>query len=224
MKNILVLFGSLLFCQNVFATTWSVDSVLSGGDGGFGYSSMHDATGASPMSGTELVEITSASGTYNDVSGALSLVLGLSNLDNMTLMGNLKFVAGILSIDSSLTYSGLANLAALTLSDTDTLDSHETLDASGSFGFRGEKVCCSGSLAPNSFKPVGDLSYLTLWGADYGVGDFVNDGGLYTGSKIGMDLRLELSPVPVPAAFYLFGSALLGLIGWRRRNLGATAS
>jgi hypothetical protein len=66
----------------------------------------------------------------------------------------------------------------------------------------------------------GGLHYLTLWGADYDVGIF--DRGDYTGSIIGMDVRLGLSEVPVPAAIYLFASSLLGLAAWRRRNLVAT--
>ena len=216
MKKALLLFGFLLFCDNVFATTWSVDSVLSGSDGGFGFSSMHQANDNSPMSGSKLVDITSASGSYDDVSGALNLLLGLSNSDSMTLAGNLLFdVAGILDSDSSLNYSGLTNLAA------SPFGSANSLGASGSFGFLGQDVCCSGNYDPNSFKPVNNtvgLNYLTLWGADYGGGVFLGD---YTGSIVGMDIRLELSQVPVPAAVWLFGTALLGLVGFSKRRKAA---
>ena len=218
MKKVLVLFGSLLFCHNVFATTWSVDNVLNGGDGEFDFSSLYQANDNSPMSGSKLVDITSASGSYDDVSGALNLMLGLSNSDSLTLAGNLLFdVAGILDSDSSLNYSGLTNLAASPFGSTNTLG------ASGSFGFLGQDVCCSGNYDPNSFKPVNNtvgLNYLTLWGADYGGGVF---GGDYTGSIVGMNLRLELSDVsvpavPVPAAVWLFGTALIGLMGFGKRK------
>jgi hypothetical protein len=215
MKKALVLFGSLLFCHNVFATTWGVENVLHGSDGGFGFSSMHQANDSTPMSGSILVNIDSASGSYDDVSGALNLVLGLSNSDSVTLIGTLFFdVAGILASDSSLNYSGLTNLAA------STFGTSNSLGASGSFGFLGQDVCCSGSHDPNSFQPAsGGLNYLTLWGADYGDGTFL---GNYNGSIVGMDLRLELSevpvPTPVPAAVWLFGTALIGFVGMSRRR------
>jgi len=37
---------------------------------------------------------------------------------------------------------------------------------------------------------------------------------------LGLDLRLELTPsaVPIPAAVWLFGSGLLGLVGVMRRR------
>jgi hypothetical protein len=209
-------FIAAMFCSDASqATIWNVTDVLSGNDGGFGYSSLHKANDSSPMSGSKLADITSASGSYDDVNGALSLVLGLSNSDSVTLTGTLFFdVAGTLGSDSSLNYSGLTNLAA------STFGTSNSLGASGSFGFLGQDVCCSGSYDPNSFQPVtADLNYLTLWGADYGGGTFL---GNYTGSIVGMDLRLELSevpvPTPVPAAVWLFGTALIGFVGMSRRR------
>jgi hypothetical protein len=213
MKKILVPLGAMLICQSANATIWNVDKVISGSDGGFGFSSLHQANDNTPMSGNKLVDIGSASGSYDDVSGDLELFLGLSNNDSLTLAGNLLFGAnGFLSSNSRLSYSGLANLAG------STFGTANSLDASGSIGFLGMDVCCNGNYDPNSFKPVingGGLHYLSLWGADYGGGAF---SGSYTGSKIGTDMRLEMSAVPVPSAIYLFGSALLGLVGWRRRN------
>ena len=217
MKKLFTLLTVLLFCQNANATLWQVDNVSTGSDGGFAFSTLHEANDDSPMTGPELVDITSASGSYDDVSGALNLVLGLSNTDNMMFMGTMLFSnGGFLSIDSSLSYTGLTNLAASTYGVTNILG------ASGTFGFLGGDVCCTGNYDPNSFQAVtngGGLHYLTLWGADYGPGNFLGD---YTGSIVGMDVRLELSEVPVPAAIYLFASSLLGLAAWRRRSLVAT--
>ncbi len=214
MKNSLVLLFAMLICQNVNATLWNVDNVLSGTDGGFGFSSLHEANDSTPMSGANLTDVITASGSYDDVSGALNMVFGLSNSDSLTLSGNLLFGAsGFLASDSSLSYSGLNNLSASAFGVANSLG------ASGSIGYLGKDVCCNGNYDPNSFMPVingSGLQYLSLWGADYGGGNFL---GSYNGSIVGIDLRLELSPVPVPAAIYLFGSALLGLAGWRRRSL-----
>ena len=69
--------------------------------------------------------------------------------------------------------------------------------------------------APNSFLSDGlGGRILTLWGAD----GFTN--GEYSGSNIGLDLRVHLSAVPLPAALPLFGTGLgiMGFIGWRRKR------
>jgi hypothetical protein len=221
MKKLFTLLTVLLFCQNANATLWQVDNVSTGSDGGLGFSSLHEANDDSPMTGDKLVDITSASGSYDDVSGALNLVLALSNTDNMTFMGTMLFNNGgindgFLTSDSSLSYTSLDILAASAFGVANSLG------ASGTFGFLGGDVCCTGSYDPNSFQAVtngGGLHYLTLWGADYGGGTFL---GNYTDSIVGMDIRLELSEVPVPAAIYLFASSLLGLAAWRRRSLVAT--
>jgi len=62
-----------------------------------------------------------------------------------------------------------------------------------------------------------------LWGAD----GFNITNGEYSGSNIGLDLRVHLSPVPLPAALPLFGTGLgiMGFIAWRRkRRMAAEAT
>jgi hypothetical protein len=111
-----------------------------------------------------------------------------------------------------LEYSGLDNIAA-SVWGTSAL-----LSSAGTFGFLPGDICggCGGSNGPNSFTQAGGgLTYLTLWGADFGSSTW---GGDYDGSKIGMDLRLEMSVVPVPAAIWLFGTALIGFVGMSRRR------
>ena len=71
-----------------------------------------------------------------------------------------------------------------------------------------------GSADPNSFKTsgVGDSLYMTLWGAD---GFNITGTGIdaYNNSIIGMDFRVELSQVPLPAAFWLFAPVIIGFAG-----------
>ena len=207
-------FIAVLLCSGTSqATIWTITDALSGSDGGFGFSSLHRADDNSPMTGANIATVDSASGTYNDVSGELLLTLGLSNADIMSVNGTLVFDAsGDLDVDSQVAYSGLTNLAVTWggIGVTDT----------GNLGYMDGDVCCGGSFDPNSFSPtgVGDLHYMTLWGADFGGANF---NGSYSGSSFGMDLRLELSAVPVPAAVYLFGTAMLGLFGFKsRKNKG----
>ncbi len=76
-------------------------------------------------------------------------------------------------------------------------------------------VICSGSNCTGSFSTSdGPLSYTGV----------VNDIGLSmsftlsAGDTASFDTRFEIQPVPVPAALWLFGSGLLGLIGMARRS------
>jgi hypothetical protein len=79
--------------------------------------------------------------------------------------------------------------------------------------FNNSIACCSAaSSAPNAF----DGALMSLWGADF------NGPGITTSvvaaPLLGLDLRIELQPVPVPAAVWLFGNDLLGLAGIARRR------
>jgi hypothetical protein len=220
MTRTILLISSLLFFGNASATLWQIDNVLSGTDQGFGFSSLHKANDSTPMSGSELAKIQnlSFSGTFNDVSGAADFVLGLDNGDNLSLAGNLLFAGfGDMSGNSTLAYSGLTNLAA------STWGTSVGLSSSGTFGFLPGGICggCGGANGPNSFTQTGGgLTYLTLWGADFGSSTFGSPTP-YEGSKIGMDVRLEMSAVPVPAAIWLFGTGIIGLIGFSKRSKAA---
>jgi len=81
--------------------------------------------------------------------------------------------------------------------------------------FADGEICCSG-FNPNSLKPHQDGGVvLALWG------DNAYYQGIYQGvyGYIGADIRVKLKEVPLPAAVWLFGSAIVGLVGiGRRRN------
>lgn len=208
MKKIMSIVVSLFISTAASAATWNVDRVISGVDGGFGFSSLHDASGSNVMSGSVLTNVTGASGTYNDVTGAANFTFLLSNGDSLGLQGNLFFNnAGWLSTNSSLAYTGLNTLTGIA--------------SSGSFGYMAGDVCCSGQYDPNSFMPTPfNLNYLTLWGAD----GFDTNTGTYANSSIGMDFRLELTPsaVPLPAAVWMF-APVMGFLGLRKKKVSTTA-
>jgi len=208
MKNAVLITIILFFSTAASAATWSINQIEHGRDGGFGFSSLHDASGSNVMSGDSLATITHASGTYDDISGAVNFHFTLDNGDELGLIGNLLFntdIMGILSANSGLAYTGLDNLST-----------SDGISATGVFGFRDDDVCCNGSSDPNSFKataPGSDLKFMTLWGAD---GTLI--GNQYSGSTVGMDFRIEMSAVPVPAAIWLFGTALIGMFGFNKRR------
>jgi len=93
------------------------------------------------------------------------------------------------------------------------------------FVFLGQSVGTSSGtfgLATLSFNVVGgDGKYTSISFADSAFGGFVAPGGVpvsvnYVAGQVGVNI--PLTPVPVPAAFWLFGSGLLGLVGMARRK------
>jgi hypothetical protein len=151
------LFIIVLLCGGTSqAAVWGVTDVLSGSDGGFGFSSLHHADDSSPMSGANIATVNSASGTYDDVSNKLWLMLELSNNDVMLIDGFLDFdAAGYLDGDpdntSQVSYSGLTNLA----SSWGGIGVKE----SGKLGYKDGDVCCGGSYDPNSLT----MNYICIY-------------------------------------------------------------
>lgn len=202
------------------ASLWQIEEVLTGTDGGYGYSSFHDSSGSNVMSGRKLGDISGlAGGTYNDQTGALLAMFtvdpsasGDANSFFMV-MGNLLFSGGgdaFLDQDSTLSVD-FPNL--LTELDDTTI------------GFKGMDVCCSGNnnavpgLDPNSFDPTTGI--MTLWGSDGFSWSTALSGPrtlAYDNSPmIGMDLRFRMTQVPVPGSLALLGIGLMGLAGVRRK-------
>lgn len=90
--------------------------------------------------------------------------------------------------------------------DSDT----ETLKNSGTFYFADRNFTGSAGDHPNSLS----LTNLILWGNNW------QNGVDYKPSSYALGIDLYGAPgsvIPLPAAAWLFGSALLGLLGWHRR-------
>lgn len=194
------------------ATVYDITAVLNGTDGGFSFSGFHYAgEGGSgidgdgnPQTGSELMAIPMASGSfgsYNDNTGAFNTTLAtdfITVIPTFTLNGNLMFdSSGFLSPASAM-----------------SITFHTVFgDISTAMDFAAGQVCCTGLNSPNSFN--GGL--LTLWGVNNTpeLATYFPD---FADPLFGLDLRLELTAVPVPAAVWLFGSGLLGLAGMARRR------
>lgn len=198
------------------ATTWNIVDVL-GGEGNFGASLFHTAGGTNPMSGSTILNFTSwnVSGTYDDMSGVIDATF--TNPGDATESFTLKSVAGPTG-DFDFTGPGgrLASNASLNVDFSPGLTSSSLFD--DIITFLGDFVCCGSTAGddPNSFSTTSGI--IALWGAtNYNPTTYVYG---YSTDRFGLDLRLQLTPVPIPAALPLFAGALglMGFLGWRRRR------
>lgn len=203
---------SSLYLVPAHATLWNINEVLSGSDGGFGYSGFHDASGSSVMSGHSHGSITDViSGTYNDATGLFDATLVVDPSE--TGVANMNF-----------TLNGILNFGTRYLSSPGTMaivfDNPTAKLINTTIGFMPGDVCCSGTgnstpgSDPNSFDPASGI--LTLWGAS-GF-DSQNTNGWYPNNPLlGMDIRVRMSTVPEPASFMLLGTGLL-ILGFLRQR------
>jgi len=192
------------------AAIYNINTVMSGSSG-FNASLFHDATGTSAMSGATLASIPSVSvlsGTYDDISGAFNATMNISTGGSFTLSGTgLLFTGGSLASNSQMSISFTNPTGAL---------------VNDEIGFLPGYICCGATNQdPNSFVSSTNGMVMTLCGANFGGGIFAGSYDDSAGNRLatyGMDLRLNLTLVPVPAAAWLFGSGLVSLIGLARRK------
>lgn len=201
------------------ATVWTIDAVLSGNDGGFVASGFHTPNPGDVMRGSNLGSITGSTnaGFFNDVTGVFSGAFSFGSVNFTLSSSNLKF-------NSSSNWA-LLNDASMALT---VLNGSIVNAANFDIGFMQGLICCGDAdNRPNSFEIInGTTAILALWGADG-----FNGGTSYSGSTLGMDLRLHLSlgdnqnlgEVPIPASLPLFGTglALMGYLGWRKKKRNA---
>jgi len=204
-KSLACLLMSVSMTGVVEASLYNVTAVLQGNDGNFSFSSFHDANDSTPMTGATLSSFLNSefSGTYDDVTGMFDASFSIDN------------TAGPVHISGTLLFDGSGQLASNSELIVDFQGTPSGFLTDTTIGFLPGDICCSGSLDPNAFNG----SMMSLWGAnfDYGTGNDIFNGS-YAGSTLGMDLRLELTAVPVPAAVWLFGSGLIGLAATARRR------
>lgn len=208
MKKILTGLVLATCATTASATTYNINAVLDGVDNGFGYSGFHFAgddgvaaidSDGNAMTGSALASFSGlvTTGSFDDISGFFNLELALNGGGTVTL-SNPGTGQGVLVNDPF--------ILNVDFSAADTTSLYDT-----TIVFDNAIVCCSGaSPAPNSF----DGATISLWGADYPLRLSEKP----VGPRLGLDLRLELTAVPVPAAVWLFGSGLLGLVGVARRK------
>ncbi len=214
-------------CTTASAIVYNITEVLNGIDDNFKFSGFHFAgfdggDEADPLNsdndaatGTQITRFLSApvSGTYDDVTGAINMVLGLDpesfNAGGVGPNDTGYTDPGTVTFSGNMFFNPALNPAAtLSAAFSDVgIDEMSWLQNTSMVFDAGLLACCTGAIqAPNSF----DGSTMSLWGAN-----FDSNGENPT---LGLDLRIALTAVPVPAAVWLFGGGLLGLVAVARRK------
>ena len=194
--------GAVFFSANLANSITMEITPIIGSDGGYGYSLLHTASTSNRMGGRIEDYIVGGTGTFDTETGQLSASFdlgarnGAANGATMTLEGYLDF-------DS--------------VSSDHWLDTTSQLTATFSgggydntvFTFTPGDQCCTGDHDPNSFSD----NLITLWGSN---GFNALTGG-WSGVDLGIDLRMELNPVPIPGALLFFGTGLFAFGAIRRK-------
>ncbi len=187
--------------QPLLATTTNYLIEIQNGSGnGFGFSSIHDASGSNPMTGTI---------RYGSLTGSL-----IADKDDTT--HALSNMYGTLTAGTG----GKVQISKGYLNDMgggfDYLLTGGLLDGQmGAFYFDGGTVCCDGPGAinggPNNFNANG----FSLWGKNWVTGSVPMNGG----ARIGIDLVGGNYVVnPEPSTILLMGTGLLALPFLRRKK------
>lgn len=191
--------GLLLTSLNAAnAATYRIDGFQNFSAQGFGSTLFHEATGCNGMCGAYADRATgSGSGMWDSVTGRINFVMDLVGGGTATAIGNLNTTARTLG-----TATGLAGSMNIIIAG-----SVHGKDGSYDFAF-----------ADASHNPVAnwfDNGILGLWG---GAGATNSNAG-----ALGVDFRIEVAAVPLPAGIILMLSCLggLALMGRRRAVVAA---
>ena len=195
-----------------FATVYSIEALTYGSDRGFTYSLLHKASNRNPMSGKTKAWVESGNGFYNSDTGFFDASFLLSDGVTMNLEGQLDF-----SDTSDQWLDSMSTLSATFINDSRGKYKDRTFTFLSGDQIRRNR----NSDDPNSFKN----NFISLWGAD---GTFrektytdwwgnTHTYGKWSGTKLGIDLRVKLTETPLPSTLLLFGTGLIGLGAIRRK-------
>ena len=163
-----------------------------------------DFTGLGSQSGNSSITVASDDGTLTAVATASSNV-GAFNLDGLGVKGgffDLKTIGNNETL--TITFSEAVDLGELHLRQFEGPDSLLLSWDTGSL------LLNDGTASVNEYRTVNlsGVNFISLTG----------QGGLTQATLAGLNDVSAVSEVPVPAAAWLFGSALLGLAGAKRKR------
>jgi len=168
--------------------------------------------------------LNSATGTVNfNVGAALTDQTFGSDLQAIMTTGT---TGGPSLVDFSALGTGITKTQSfISNANQGVFDAAGVLAANGptDFGFHafswGDSM--GGALSPSNEILFGDASQIQQWRLDFGISGIANSvlGSINSNALTG-DISFATATVPVPAAIWLFGSAL-GMLTWARRRVNA---
>lgn len=212
-KNYLILPFLSAFSAAVFAAPIQIATTPTETGGPFRHNAFHEASSNGGQSGTILgwFDLGAGGGSWDPDTGAFII-----NIDIFS-DGGLTTAIG--------TAVGTGNLTAAAFNGFDggligtigwnfdvTAEGNGFVDRTTSF-LDNNYVTSSAGYTANS--TTGSYSSMTLWGAD---GNYDVNTSMFDVNTTNMGVDLVVTFVPVPAAVWLFGSGLIGLVTLARRK------
>ncbi len=194
--------GLLILCGAAQAATYQIDRFINSSRGGFTSTLFHGADGCNAMCGDIHDRArggrNNGSGHWNSETGEIEFAMSLRG-------GGSVQAAGLLNFDAPV-QPGIIGSIRMQISG-----SRHGLD--GVYDFLFQDMLHVASQGVNGFSN----GIIALWGAAGGTP--LASGG-FSGASLGVDLRIAVSAVPLPASLLLMLSALggLGVVAYRRRD------
>jgi len=212
-KNYLILPFLSVFSAAVFAAPIQIASTPSETGGPFRHNVFHEASSNGGTSGAILAwyDLGSGGGSWNPDTGAFTINIDIFSDSALTASIGTAVGTGSLSATAFNGFDG-GLIGTIGWNFDATAEGNGLTDTITSFIDKNYATSSAGYVANST---TGNYSSLTLWGAD---GNYNVNTGMFDTTTTSMGVDLVVTFVPVPAAVWLFGSGLIGLVTVARRR------
>ncbi len=216
MKKSLVLLPLAFLGTAAMAAPVQMTSLAFSDGGGFKHNNFHSADINKGTDGTKLGWFTlgAGGGFYDNVTGDFQMNIDIFTDSSLTTASGTAFASGNLD---PLEFNGFdGGVIGSIFWDFDAAaEANGLVDTTTTF--YDVNYGASSALNNDYFPNSAFNNHMTLWGAD---GDLDPLTGMYEGNGVAPTMGVDFVAtfVPVPAAVWLFGSGLLALVGFSRRQ------
>ncbi len=212
-KNYLILPFLLLFSAAVFAAPIQIATTPSETGGPFRHNVFHAASSNGGTSGAILAwfDLGTGGGSWDPSTGAFNINIDIFSDGALTTGIGTAVGTGNLTAAEFNGFNG-GVIGSINWNIDAAAQGNGLVDRTTSFIDVNYATSTAGYTANST---TGNYSSLTLWGAD---GSYNATTGMFDTNTTNMGVDLVVTFVPVPAAVWLFGSGLIGLLTVARRR------